>query len=89
MRYLAGKVQTMKVRLVAIGYTQMVGVDYEETFSHVAMLKSIKILLSIAIFYAYEICLTPEGSKPRSEEKSLQAKLIHLWVETSIMILKH
>ena len=29
--------------------------DYEETFSHVAMLKSIRILLSIATFYDYEI----------------------------------
>ena len=29
--------------------------DYEETFSLVAMLKSIRILLSIAIFYDYEI----------------------------------
>ena len=29
--------------------------DYEETFSHVAMLKLIRILLSIATFYHYEI----------------------------------
>ena len=29
--------------------------DYEETFSPVAMLKSIRILLSIATFYDYEI----------------------------------
>ncbi|KAL4035917.1 hypothetical protein IC575_004627 [Cucumis melo] len=51
----AGKVQTFKARLVAKGYTQREGVDYEETFSHVAMLKSIRILLSIATFYDYEI----------------------------------
>ena len=42
-----GKVQTFKARLVA---KQREGVDYDETFSHVAMLKSVKILLSIAIF---------------------------------------
>ena len=30
--------------------------DYEETFFLVAMLKSIRILLSIATFYDYEIC---------------------------------
>ena len=33
----------------------MVGFEYKETFSHVAMLKSVKILLSIAMFYEDEI----------------------------------
>ena len=36
-------------------YTQKEGIDYEETFSPVAILKSIKILLSIAAHYDYEI----------------------------------
>ncbi|TYJ98399.1 retrovirus-related pol polyprotein from transposon tnt 1-94 [Cucumis melo var. makuwa] len=51
----AGKVQTFKARLMAKGYTHEKGIDYEETFSPVAMIKSIRILLSIAIFYDYEI----------------------------------
>ncbi|KAA0056349.1 gag/pol protein [Cucumis melo var. makuwa] len=51
----AGKVQTFKARLVAKGYTQREWVDYEETFSLVAMFKSIRIILSIATFYDYEI----------------------------------
>ncbi|KAA0043452.1 gag/pol protein [Cucumis melo var. makuwa] len=51
----AGKVQTFKARLVAKGYTQNKRIDYEETISPVAMIKSITILLSIATFYDYEI----------------------------------
>ncbi|KAJ0522562.1 putative RNA-directed DNA polymerase [Helianthus annuus] len=50
-----GNVQTYKARLVAKGFTQTQGVDYEETFSPVAMLKSIRILLAIATYYDYEI----------------------------------
>ena len=54
-RGIDGKVETFKVRLVAKRYTQKEGIDYEETFSLVAMLKSIRILLSIAAHYDYEI----------------------------------
>ena len=54
-RGIDGKVETFKASLVVKGYTQKEGVDYEETFSPVAMLKSIIILLSIVAHYDYEI----------------------------------
>ena len=50
-----GNVKTFKARLVAKGYTQQEGIDYEETFSPVMMLKSFRILLSIAAALYYEI----------------------------------
>lgn len=40
---------------MAKGYIQKEGIDYEETFSPVAMLKTIRILLSIVARYDYEI----------------------------------
>ncbi|GJR13998.1 retrotransposon protein, putative, ty1-copia subclass [Tanacetum coccineum] len=50
-----GNVHTYKARLVAKGYTQTHRIDYEETFSLVAKIKSIRIMLAIAAFYDYEI----------------------------------
>ena len=50
-----GKVSTYKAGLVAKGYSQKYGIDYDETFSPVAMLKSIRIILAIAAYYDYEI----------------------------------
>ena len=40
---------------MAKGYTQKEGFNYEKTFSTVAMIKSIRILLSIAAHMDYEI----------------------------------
>ena len=50
-----GNLHTFKARLVAKGFTQTQGVDYDETFSPVAMIKSIRILLAIAAYHDYEI----------------------------------
>jgi hypothetical protein len=40
---------------VAKGLKQILGVDYDETFSPVVMLKSVQILLSIVAYFDYEI----------------------------------
>ena len=50
-----GKVETYKVYLVAKGYHQYYGIDYNKTFSPVAMLKSIRIILAITAHLDYEI----------------------------------
>ncbi|GJU60989.1 retrotransposon protein, putative, ty1-copia subclass [Tanacetum coccineum] len=46
------KMQSMKDNE---GFAQTPGIDYEETFSHVANIRAIKILIAIAAFYDYEI----------------------------------
>ena len=46
---------TFKSPLVAKGFKQTHGIDYDETFSPVVMLKSIRFFLAIAAYYDYEI----------------------------------
>ena len=48
-------VTVYKARLVAKGFQQVQGIDYDETFSPIAMLKSVRIMLEIGAFYDYEI----------------------------------
>ncbi|GJV18232.1 retrotransposon protein, putative, ty1-copia subclass, partial [Tanacetum coccineum] len=50
-----GIVHVYKAHLVVEGYTQLYGVDYEEMFSLVADIRAIRILISIAAYYDYEI----------------------------------
>ena len=47
--------ETYKARLVAKNHRQYYGIDYNETFSLVAMLKSIQIMLTIATHLDYVI----------------------------------
>ncbi|GJU97128.1 retrotransposon protein, putative, ty1-copia subclass [Tanacetum coccineum] len=51
-----GNVYIYKARLVAKGYTQTYMVDYEEKLSPVVDIRAIRIPISIAAFYDYEIC---------------------------------
>ena len=50
-----GKVHTYKARLAAMGFNQTPGVEYDETFSPVAKIKSIRVMLAIVVFHDYEI----------------------------------
>ncbi|KAL0367234.1 UNVERIFIED_CONTAM: Retrovirus-related Pol polyprotein from transposon RE2 [Sesamum radiatum] len=48
-------VTAFKARLMAKGYIQRPRVDFKETYSSIAMSKSIQILLAIVLWYDYEI----------------------------------
>lgn len=50
-----GNVHTYKARLVAKGFTRTYDVDYKETFSPIADIRAIRILLAISTYYDYEI----------------------------------
>jgi hypothetical protein len=48
-------VHIYKARVVAKGFKQIHGIDFDETFSLITMLKSIRILLAIVAYFDYEI----------------------------------
>ncbi|GJW17693.1 retrotransposon protein, putative, ty1-copia subclass [Tanacetum coccineum] len=50
-----GNIHTYKACLVAKGFTQTYRVDYEETFSPIADIKAIRILIAISAYYDYKI----------------------------------
>nr|GEU62650.1 putative retrotransposon Ty1-copia subclass protein [Tanacetum cinerariifolium] len=50
-----GAVYIFKARLVAKCITQIYGFDYKETFSPVAKIRAIRILIAITAYYDYEI----------------------------------
>ena len=49
MKYLLdGSIESLKARFVAKGYTQTYGIGHAETFSSVAKISSVQILISLA-----------------------------------------
>ena len=50
-----GEIIRNKSRLVAQGYTQVEGVDFDESFALVARLESIRILMSIACIMNFKL----------------------------------
>ena len=56
MKYRAdGSIKRDKARLVAKGYTQTYAIDYLEIFVPVAKMNSVRILLSLAAYYGWEL----------------------------------
>jgi hypothetical protein len=51
-----GVVTRNKARLVAKGYSQVEGLDFDETFAPVARLESIHILLAYTIHHGFKFC---------------------------------
>ena len=50
-----GSVEQYKARLVAKGFSQEYGIDYEETFAHVARLTSVKCLIVVAVVRSWPL----------------------------------
>jgi hypothetical protein len=53
-----GSIEKHKARFVARGFYQKEGIDYEETFSHVARYTSIRITIALS---QNEVEVTPNG----------------------------
>jgi len=48
-----GEVIKNKARLVYKGYAQQEGIDFEETFAHVARLEAIRVFLALSSFWKF------------------------------------
>ena len=50
-----GSLERYKACLVAKGFTYTYGIDYSETFAHVAKLNTIRVLLSIVVYFDWPL----------------------------------
>ncbi|RDX63837.1 Copia protein, partial [Mucuna pruriens] len=50
-----GTLQRYKARLVAKGYTHTYGIDYDETFAHIANMNTIRVIFSLATHFGWNL----------------------------------
>jgi len=50
-----GLITRNKSRLVVQGYNQEEGIDYDETFSHVAQMEAIRILIAFVAYMGFKL----------------------------------
>jgi hypothetical protein len=84
-----GVVKRNKVRLVAKGYAQVAGLDFEETFAPVARLESIRILLANAAHHSFKLFQMDMKSAflngPIKEEVYIEQPLASRMIDTPTM----
>ena len=51
----SGNITRNKARLVAQGYTQIEGIDFDETFAPIARIESIRLLLAFACLLGFKL----------------------------------
>ena len=56
IKYLSdGSIERYKARLVAQGYAQVYGIDYEETFAPVAKMNTIRVIVALAVHFSWSL----------------------------------
>lgn len=60
-----GTIERYKARLVILGYNQVAGIDYNETFAPVAKMVSVRVFLAVAAIHEWELhCYSRVGITP-------------------------